>query len=106
MSAAWLHMCSKISVMLSAGSIVPRPRQRGEISRDRCSQAVADIAHAMHFASERVTMATQADICSLLAQMCHPDMTQRISASAVADIPWLRDAAAKPLASCPMHHVT
>ena len=61
--------------------------------------------HALEFTLERVTTATQADICSLLAQMCHPDMTQRISASAVADISWLRDAAAKPLASCPVHHI-
>ena len=54
-------------------------------------------------ASESAAPVPLADMCSLLSQMCHPDMSQRIPASKLAGIPWLRSAAAKPLASCPVY---
>ena len=56
---------------------------------------------ALDFTAEERAAVSLADISTLLAQTCHPDLSQRISAPAVADIPWLREAAAKPLADCP-----
>lgn len=57
---------------------------------------------AAHFAAVAEFGISLGHVTHLLAQLCHPEASQRMSAAAVADIDWVRDAAAKPLPACPM----
>lgn len=71
-----------------------------------CSTAVPQQLQSLQAAMEvrapdHVDMSL-ADVSSLLVQMCHPDQSQRISAAAVAETAWLKEAAAKPLKECPI----
>lgn len=43
-----------------------------------------------------------ANVIVLLAQMCHPDVSERATAADVANSPWVKAAAAKSLPKCPI----
>ena len=55
---------------------------------------------AMPATSDVFTATELKQAISLLAQMCHPELSKRISAEQICKTTWLQNAAARPLPQC------
>ena len=59
------------------------------------------VQEASSFLPESEALAAQQQVNALLQGVWHPDSTRRGTAQDVLDLEWLRNAAAKPLPTCP-----